>query len=87
MIQTIFKHMEIQAVEDNKVLGRLKYSLVGKEMSILHTYSYASGRGIGAQLVRAALQWATAHRYTIIPICSFAQKYLIANSQHKSLNS
>ncbi len=76
MIQTVFKNSEIHAIENNQLLGRLQYSLSGKEMSILHTYAYASGRGIGSQLVAAAQQLAMAHHYTIIPICSFAQKYL-----------
>ena len=76
MIRTVFKNLEIQAIENDQLLGRLQYSLSGKEMSILHTYAYESGRGIGSQLMQAAQQWATAHRYTIIPICSFAQKYL-----------
>lgn len=76
MIRTIFKNKEIQAIEEDKVLGKLQYSLSGNELSILHTYAYEQGRGIGSRLMRAAVQWATAHGYTIIPICSFAQKYL-----------
>jgi predicted GNAT family acetyltransferase len=81
MIRMIFKNDEIHAMEEGQLLGKLQYSIVGKEMSILHTYAYESGRGIGSQLVHAAQQWAMAHRYTIIPICSFAQKYLASTTQ------
>jgi predicted GNAT family acetyltransferase len=45
-------------------------------MSILHTYAYESGRGIGTLLMQNAVEWAKEHDYTIIPVCSFAQKYL-----------
>ncbi len=79
MIKTIFKNAEVQALENDKLLGRLQYSLSGNELSILHTYAYESGRGIGTLMMSAITQWAKAHRYTIIPICPFAQKYLISH--------
>ena len=81
MIEKIITQNEIQAIEDGKLVGKIEFSLIGKELSILHTYAYESGRGIGSQLMNAAQQWADAHRYTIIPICSFAQKYLATKHQ------
>lgn len=76
MIEIVYQDTTILAMEEGKTVGKIKFSLADREMSILHTYAYESGRGIGSVLMQAAVRWAAEHRYTIIPICSFAQKYL-----------
>ena len=76
MITITFQDTTILVVEDGKVVGKIEFSLVDREMFILHTYAYESGRGIGSMLMQAAEEWAAEHQYTIRPICSFAQKYL-----------
>ena len=76
MITITFQDTTILAVEDGKVVGKIEFSLADREMSILHTYAYESGRGIGSLLMQAAVEWADEHQYAIRPICSFAQKYL-----------
>ena len=76
MIEIVYQDTTILAMEEGKTVGKIEFSLADREMSILHTYAYESGRGIGSLLMQAAVRWAAEHRYTIIPICSFAQKYL-----------
>ena len=76
MIEIICQEDAILAMEEGKVVGKIEFSLADREMSILHTYAYESGRGIGSLLMRAAVEWAGEHKYTIVPICTFAQKYL-----------
>ena len=76
MIEIIYQDSTILAMEEGKVVGKIEFSLADREMSILHTYAYESGRGIGSLLMRAAVEWAGEHKYTIVPICTFAQKYL-----------
>ena len=76
MITITFQDSTILAMEDDKVVGKIEFSLADGEMSILHTYAYESGRGIGKMLMQAVVEWAAEHQYTIRPICSFAQKYL-----------
>ena len=76
MIQMTVTDKEILATEEGKLLGKIEFVLSDKKMTILHTYAYESGRGIGTMLMQTAVEWAKEHDYTIIPVCSFAQKYL-----------
>ena len=76
MIQISVTNTEVLAVENGKVLGKIEFTLSDSNMTILHTYAYESGRGIGTLLMQNAVEWAKEHNYVIIPVCSFAQKYL-----------
>jgi predicted GNAT family acetyltransferase len=76
MIQMTITNTEILAMENGKLLGKIDFVLSDKKMTILHTYAYESGRGIGTMLMQNAVEWAKEHDYTLVPICSFAQKYL-----------
>ena len=76
MIQMTITNTEILAMENGKLLGKIEFVLSDKKMTILHTYAYESGRGIGTMLMQNAVEWAKEHDYTLVPICSFAQKYL-----------
>ena len=76
MIQMTITNTEILAMENGKLLGKIEFVLSDNKMTILHTYAYESGRGIGTLLMQKAVEWAKEHDYTIIPICSFTQKYL-----------
>ena len=76
MIKITITDTEILATENDKLLGKMEFTLLDNQMTILHTYAYESGRGIGTVLMQNAVAWAQEHHYTIVPICSFAQKYL-----------
>lgn len=76
MIQMTITDTEILAIEDGKLLGKIEFTLSDNSMTILHTYAYESGRGIGKLLMKNAVELAKEYQYRIIPICSFAQKYL-----------
>ena len=79
MIEMTISETEILAMENGKSLGKIEFTLSDNNMTILHTYAYESGRGIGTLLMQNAVEWAKEHDYTIIPVCSFAQKYLSNN--------
>ena len=76
MIEMTISETEVLALENGKLLGKLEFTRSDNKMTILHTYAYESGRGIGTMLMQTAVEWAKEHDYTIIPVCSFAQKYL-----------
>ena len=76
MIEMTISETEILAMENGKSLGKIEFTLSDNNMTILHTYAYESGKGIGTLLMQNAVEWAKEHDYTIIPVCSFAQKYL-----------
>ena len=80
MIQITFTDTEILATEDGKLVGKIEFALAGNKLSILHTYAYESGRGIGSLLMKNAMEWAKTQQYVILPICPFAQKYIEKNN-------
>ena len=79
MILMTITNTEILAMENGKLLGKIEFVLSDNKMTILHTYAYESGRGIGTLLMQKTVEWAKEHDYTIIPVCSFAQRYLSKN--------
>ena len=76
MIKMTVTDNEILATDEGKLLGKIEFTLSDNQMSILHTFAYESGRGVGTLLMQHAVEWAKEQNYTIIPVCSFAQKYL-----------
>ena len=75
-MKTAIHENEILALEDGKTIGKIEFALQDNTLSILHTYAYESGKGIGSILMQAALSFAEEHHYTILPVCSFAQEYM-----------
>lgn len=65
----------------------LDYVLDGPVMRIVHTGvpGPLEGRGIAAELVRAALTWARAHRYKVDPVCSYVAVYLRRHTEWTDL--
>ena len=76
MIKTIITSSEIHAVENDKLVGKIEFSLSNNDVTILHTYAYESGRRIGSLLMEAAIKWAETNHYRITPIWKKKKKYL-----------
>ena len=59
-------------------LAELVYRRNGRQLVLLHTAVPAelAGRGIGGQLVRAAVDKAAAAGLIIVPLCPFARDWL-----------
>jgi uncharacterized protein len=58
--------------------AELDYTLSGGVMSITHTRVPAEigGRGVAADLMKAALDCANAAHWTVTPVCSYAVAYM-----------
>jgi predicted GNAT family acetyltransferase len=58
--------------------AQLDYELDGEVMSITHTRvpSPIGGRGVAAEVMRAALDLAAANGWTVRPVCSYAVAYM-----------
>jgi uncharacterized protein len=65
------------------------YQLKGSVMRMTHTFVHPSleGRGIAAQLVQAALQWAREQGLKVDPVCSYVRIYLRRHSQWQDLQA
>lgn len=63
------------------------YRLDGSLMHMNHTFVHPAleGRGIAAQLVEAALQWAQTQGYKVNPSCSYVRVYIKRHAQWQPL--
>jgi len=61
--------------QEGKRLAEMTYSVAGSRVIIAHTHvdDVLRGKGAGAQLVRAAVDWARAENVKLLPLCPFAK--------------
>jgi predicted GNAT family acetyltransferase len=59
-------------------VGELEYTVSGGVMSIMHTRvpPAIGGRGIAAELMKAALEAAASNQWRVRPVCSYAVAYM-----------
>ena len=67
--------------------GVLDYRLSGTTMTIVHTGvpKALEGRGIAAQLSRAAFETARANGWKVVPACSYAESYARKHTEYADL--
>ena len=77
-MEIINKEGEFRAIENDKVIGHINYSLEGNQFNILHTEVDAAhrGEGIGEKLVAAAMSHAEDNNYRVMPYCTYAKKII-----------
>ena len=61
--------------QDGRRLGEMTYTVAGSRVIIDHTQVDDSlrGKGVGAQLVRAAVDWARQENTRLMPLCPYAK--------------
>lgn len=79
-------HQRFEYVEDN-MPSVLDYQLDADIMTITHTGvpSALGGRGIAADLTRAALDTARRNGWRVRPVCSYAETYIRRHTDYKDL--
>ena len=65
----------------------VEYTLTEKEINLYHTYTHPAlrGKGLAAQVVRAAFEFAKENNLKVIPTCSYVQSFIAKNDEYKKL--
>jgi len=76
-----------ELVVDAEVVGVAEYRREGDTLVFPHTEVKSSlrGRGMGARLVRAALDDARAHGHRVVPRCWYVAEFIDANPEYQDL--
>ncbi|MGH8049298.1 MAG: GNAT family N-acetyltransferase [Methylococcales bacterium] len=76
-------------LELENLLCVIDYELNGKNLSLPHVGvpRPLEGRGIASELTRAALDWARAENYRVIPVCPYVQTWLRRHPEYQNLIS
>jgi len=87
---TAVTHNEARQRFETTVDGQLcvaDYQLRGQVMWMTHTGvpTAVGGRGIAAELVRVALEWAEAQGFSVEPACSYVEVYMRRHPQTQKL--
>jgi len=71
--------------EGNEVY--VEYKKRGNKIDLHHTYTHPAlrGKGLAAQVVRAALEFAKENNLKVIPTCSYVQAFIAKNAEYKDL--
>lgn len=65
----------------------VEYTMGEKEINLYHTYTHPAlrGKGLAAQVVRAAFEFAKENNLKVIPTCSYVQSFISKNDEYKKL--
>jgi predicted GNAT family acetyltransferase len=63
------------------------FEMKDNKMDLDHTYTHPDlrGRGLAAQVVRAALEFAKEENFKVIPTCSYVRSFISKNDEYKEL--
>ncbi|MBM7365997.1 GNAT family N-acetyltransferase [Gordonia hydrophobica] len=74
--------------DDNRVeVGYVDYTQDGDRLALTHTVVYErfAGRGFAAQLVKYVLDDVRANGQTVVPVCSYVQKYVEKHPEYNDI--
>ncbi len=65
----------------------VEYTMEDKKINLYHTYTHPAlrGKGLAAQVVRAAFEFAKENNLKVIPTCSYVQSFVAKNDKYKEL--
>ncbi len=72
-------------LEGNEVY--VEYTMTEEKINLYHTYTHPAlrGKGLAAQVVRAAFEFAKENNLKVIPTCSYVQSFIAKNDEYKKL--
>jgi len=72
-------------IEGNEVY--VEYTMAENVINLYHTFTDPAlrGKGLAAQVVRAALEFAKKNNLKVIPTCSYVQAFIAKNDEYKEL--
>ena len=72
-------------IEGNEVY--VEYTMAGNEINLHHTFTDPAlrGKGLAAQVVRAALEFAKESNMKVVPTCSYVRAFIAKNDEYKEL--
>jgi uncharacterized protein len=73
--------------KDGKRLAEMTYTVAGTRVIIDHTSidDALRGTGAGAQLVKAAVEWARAENRKLLPLCPFARSVFDKTPEYRDV--
>ena len=65
----------------------VEFEMRNNKMELDHTYTHPElrGKGLAAQVVRAALEYAKENNFKVIPTCSYVRSFISKNEEYKEL--
>lgn len=63
----------------------VEFDMRTNKMDLDHTYTHPDlrGKGLAAQVVRAALEYAKENNLKVIPTCSYVRSFISKNEEYK----
>lgn len=65
----------------------VEYNITEDVLNLYHTYTEPElrGKGLAAQVVRAAIEFAKENNLKVVPTCSYVQAFIKRNDEYKEL--
>ncbi len=65
----------------------VEFDMNDNKMDLDHTYTHPDlrGRGLAAQVVGAALEYAKENNFRVVPTCSYVRSFINKNDEYKEL--
>ena len=65
----------------------VEFDMNDDKMDLDHTYTHPDlrGRGLAAQVVGAALEYAKENNFRVVPTCSYVRSFINKNDEYKEL--
>jgi predicted GNAT family acetyltransferase len=72
-------------LEGNEVY--VEYTMTGNKINLYHTFTDPAlrGKGLAAQVVRAALEFAKENNLKVVPACSYVHAFITKNKEYQEL--